>query len=83
MDALGLVQQLRGAGFRVDYPLSAAKVGKQFQSAEQAGARCAVVVGDEWPQIKLKTLATRDECLVALDELPARLGFASPGFLVS
>ena len=72
-DALGLVQQLRGAGFRVDYPLSAAKVGKQFQAAENAGARHAVVIGDEWPQIKLKTLATREETLVTLDELSARL----------
>lgn len=72
-DALGLVQQLRGMGFRVDYPLSSAKVGKQFQSAEQAGARFAVVVGDEWPQLKLKTLATREEALVEPGELPALL----------
>jgi histidyl-tRNA synthetase len=73
IDALGLVQQLRGLGFRVDYPLSSVKVGKQFQSAEQAGARFAVVVGDEWPQLKLKTLATREEALISPDELPARL----------
>ena len=89
IDALGLVQQLRGAGFRIDYPLSEAKVGKQFQAAEQAGARFAVVIGDEWPQIKLKTLATREESLVALDELPARLGSTAltphnlPGLLAS
>ena len=73
VDALGLVQQLRGLGFRVDYPLSAAKVGKQFQAAEQAGARCALVIGDEWPQLKMKILATREELLVNLDELPVRL----------
>jgi len=72
-DALGLVQQLRGAGFRVDYPLSPVKVGKQFQAAEQAGARFALVIGDEWPQLKLKTLATREEALVSLDELSVRL----------
>ena len=73
MDALGLVQQLRGLGFRIDYPLSAAKVGKQFQAAEQAGARCALIIGDEWPQLKMKILATREELLVNLDELPVRL----------
>jgi len=73
IDALGLVQQLRGLGFRVDYPLSSVKVGKQFQNAEQAGARFAVVVGDEWPQLKLKTLATREEALIGIDALPALL----------
>ena len=73
VDALGLVQQLRSSGFRVDYALSPAKVGKQFQAAEQAGARFALVIGDEWPQLKLKTLATREECLVSVDELSARL----------
>ena len=33
-DALGLVQQLRQRGLRVDFPLVPAKVGKQFQAAE-------------------------------------------------
>ena len=72
-DALGLVQSLRGQGARVDYPLSPAKVGKQFQAAEQAGARLALVIGDEWPQVKLKTLATREEVVVSLEDLPSRL----------
>ncbi|MEI8233374.1 MAG: histidine--tRNA ligase [Verrucomicrobiota bacterium] len=85
-DALGLIQALRGRGCRVDYPLSPAKVGKQFQAAEQAGARFALVIGEEWPQIKLKTLATREEAFVELKDLPALLGpppsFA-PGFLAS
>ena len=64
-DALALVQRLRDAGQRVDFPLTAAKVGKQFQTAEQLGATRAVLVGDEWPQVKVKTLATREEVLVA------------------
>jgi len=72
-EALGLVSQLRNGGARVDYPLSGAKVGKQFQAAEQAGARYALVVGDEWPQLKLKTLATREETLVSIEELPGLL----------
>lgn len=71
--ALSLVQKLRDADLRVDYPLTAAKVGKQFQSAEQLGARYAVLVGDEWPQVKLKTLATREEEVVNLDDLLERL----------
>ena len=43
-DALTTVQALRDAGYRVDYPLTAAKVGKQFQNAEQLGARVRVAL---------------------------------------
>jgi histidyl-tRNA synthetase len=67
--ALAIVQQLREAGLRVDFPLMAAKVGKQFQSAEQVGAELAVLVGDEWPQVKIKTLATRREDQIPHTEL--------------
>ena len=72
-DALAIVQQLREAGQRVDFPLTETKVGKQFQTAEQLGATRAVLVGDEWPQVKVKTLATREELLVASGELAATL----------
>ncbi len=64
-ETLGVVQHLRDAGFRVDYPLAEAKVGKQFQTAEHIGARFAVVVGAEWPEVKVKTLANRSE--ISLD----------------
>ena len=73
-DALALVQRLREAGQRVDFPLTPAKVGKQFQLAEQLGATRAVLIGEEWPQVKLKTLATREEQLIAPDALLAALG---------
>lgn len=63
-DALAHIQQLRERGFRVDFPLTSAKVGKQFQSAEDLGARIAILYGDEWPQLKIKTLATREEKLI-------------------
>src|SRR4029077_5685127 len=53
-DALAQIQQLRDHGYRVDYPLAGEKVGKQFQTAEQLGARVAVLFGDEWPQVKIK-----------------------------
>jgi histidyl-tRNA synthetase len=72
-NALAIVQQLRDAGLRVDFPLTDAKVGKQFQTAEHLGARLAVLVGDEWPQVKIKTLATREETLVPADQLAAHL----------
>ena len=69
--ALGLVGQLRDAGRRVDFSLAAQKVGKQFQAAEALGAAHAAVVGDEWPQVKLKTLATREERTVSAGSLAA------------
>ena len=77
-EALGLIQQLREIGFRVDFPLAPAKVGKQFQAAEQAGARLAVLVGDEWPQVKVKTLATREEILLPAANLAATLRTSNP-----
>lgn len=67
-DALKIVQKLRDAGRRVDYSLTDAKIGKQFQLAEQLGAREALLVGDEWPQLKLKNLATREEKVVTIEE---------------
>ncbi len=71
--ALGLVGELRAAGRRVDFALTAAKIGKQFQAAEAMGAKYAAVVGHEWPLVKLKTLATREESVVEASQLPMRL----------
>ena len=72
-DALALVQKACDLEHRVDFPLTAAKVGKQFQTAELLGARRAILVGDEWPRVKVKTLATREETVVSVDELWAIL----------
>ena len=67
--ALALVQELRDSGKRTDFALAPAKVGKQFQAAENLGARFAVVIGDEWPRVKVKTLATREEREVSREEI--------------
>ena len=72
--ALGLVGALRAAGRRTDFALTPAKVGKQFQTAETLGARRVAVVGREWPTVKLKTLASREEVPVNADDLPTVLG---------
>ncbi len=72
-DALAVVQGLRDAGLRVDYPFTAAKVPKQFQSAEHLGARVALIFGDEWPQIAMKDLRGGKQELVGRDELVSRL----------
>ena len=72
-EALRQLQQLRDAGWRVDYPLGAVKVGKQFQAAEAMGAKVTLLYGDEWPSVKMKTLATRAEVLVPQEELLTRI----------
>jgi histidyl-tRNA synthetase len=76
-DAIAQIQQLRDCGYRVDYSLTGEKVGKQFQIAEQLGARAALLFGDEWPQVKVKNLATREESLVHHGELLAHLQASS------
>ena len=72
-DALKQIQQLRDRGSRVDYPLTSEKVGKQFQTAEQLGARVAVLFGDEWPQIKIKNMTTAQQELVPCEKMMDRL----------
>ena len=72
-DALGVVQGLREGGWRGDYAFGELKVGKQFQAAELAGARFAVVIGSEWPEVKVKRLADRQERMLAANDLHQQL----------
>jgi histidyl-tRNA synthetase len=72
-DALRHIQQLRDGGYRVDYPLSPMKVGRQFQAAEDTGAALAILYGDEWPQVKIKIMATGEQELVLCEKLLDRL----------
>jgi histidyl-tRNA synthetase len=68
-EALKLAQQLRSAGWRVAFPLGAERVGKQFGAAESIGASHAVVIGTEWPKVRVKRLADRHEEEVAQEIL--------------
>jgi histidyl-tRNA synthetase len=72
-NALKQIQQLRDRGYRVDYPLTSEKVGKQFQTAEDAGAALAVLYGDEWPQVKIKKMTTGEQQLVQKDDFMSRV----------
>jgi histidyl-tRNA synthetase len=69
--ALAAVQALRGAGVRIDFSMSAQKVGKQFQAAENQKARFALVFGAEYPQVQMKNLVSREQTMVSADELVA------------
>jgi histidyl-tRNA synthetase len=75
--ALALVQQLREAGVRTDVALSEAKFGKQCALAEARGARVAVIVGRDFPRVRVRNMATREDFEVAdgdvLDAVVSRL----------
>ncbi len=60
-EALKLMTDLRRAGVSADLPLTPAKVGKQFKLAEKSGARLALVIGNEFPEVQLKNLSSRSE----------------------
>jgi histidyl-tRNA synthetase len=68
-EASRVAHEIRGAGLRVLTPLAPAKVAKQFQAAEQSGARHAVVIGSEYPALTVRNLEDRSERSVPLDEL--------------
>ncbi len=72
-DALAQIQHLRDRGYSIDYPLTPTKVARQFQSAEDLGARVALLFGDEWPQVKIKNMGTAQQELVEGDKLLDRL----------
>ncbi|MGB2402531.1 MAG: histidine--tRNA ligase [Akkermansiaceae bacterium] len=59
--ALGVISELRGASISVDYSMTQLNVGKQFKKAQQSGARFALVVGSEFPEMQLKNLSSRSE----------------------
>lgn len=73
-EAIGLANTLRQSGMAADYCLQPFKVGRQFQQAEVLGSQYAIVVGQEWPQVRVKLLAERTEKIVSKDDLPSILG---------
>jgi len=77
-DALAQIQELRDRGYRVDYALTTEKVAKQFQTAEQVGARLAILFGDEWPQVKMKQMASGEQQLVPSKDLVSAIGSKLP-----
>src|SRR6266516_2976355 len=72
-DAFEQIQQLRDRDYRVEYSLTPAKVARQFQAAENAGAALALLYGDEWPQVKMKDMASGEQQLVSRENLFDRI----------
>ncbi len=71
--AVGVAQQLRDVGLRVAFSLASERIGKQFSAAENSGALFAVMIGAEWPQIKVKKLSTREEVSIPQGQLVSYL----------
>jgi histidyl-tRNA synthetase len=63
--AMSLLQELR-SWFGVEYPFQAAKVGKQFQAAEERGCDVAIVIDQQIEEgvVEVKVLATREQTKV-------------------
>lgn len=59
--SLALVQQLREAGFAVEYSLTPLKSDKQFKRALELAAKFTARLEDDATTIRLKNLATREE----------------------
>ena len=67
--ALAAVQALRQKNIRVEYSFGPQKVGKGFQAAEAAKARCAIIFGNEYPEVAVKDLVNRQQTMIAADGL--------------
>lgn len=71
-ESIGLVQRLRDAGRRVDFPLTASKADKQFKRALELGAARTVRL-ERNPEgavvARIKDLATRQETITAPAEV--------------
>jgi histidyl-tRNA synthetase len=68
------IQQLRAAGFRVEYPFREAAFGKQFKAAAESGAKLALIYGtDELAKgiVKIRDLTDRTEQEVPRDQVLA------------
>ncbi|MGH7702600.1 MAG: ATP phosphoribosyltransferase regulatory subunit, partial [Gemmatimonadales bacterium] len=74
--ALRLAHELRGAGLRVEYALSAQPVGKQLRLADTRNARFAIVVASDERargEVMLKDLTAKSQRPVRLEALVQEL----------
>jgi histidyl-tRNA synthetase len=74
-ERLRIATELREAGLAVGVDLAPRKLGRQLEAAVKAGARFAVIVGDELADgnIVLRDLGAASQKPVALADLPALL----------
>jgi len=66
---LALASTLRDAGIRVEIPLSPAKINNQFKRAEKIGSQYTILIGSEYPSLKLKNIASQESKTITIQEL--------------
>ncbi|SHJ81454.1 histidyl-tRNA synthetase [Rubritalea squalenifaciens DSM 18772] len=67
-NALKAIADLRTAGIKVDFSMTPTKFNKQFKSAQSSGARFALIIGAEYPEMQLKILESRTEVTISAEE---------------
>ncbi|HXR47071.1 MAG TPA: histidine--tRNA ligase [Candidatus Limnocylindrales bacterium] len=73
VQSLKLVQELRAAGFAVDYPLTPVKPDKQFKRAQELKVgHTARVESDAY--VRIRNLKTRDEVVAGFADVANHLG---------
>ena len=71
--SLKLVQDLRAAGYAVDYPLTPAKADKQFKRAQDLKVAHTVRVESD-AYVRIRKLKTRDEIVAGFADVANHLG---------
>ncbi len=74
--AFGAIHALRGAGYRVEYPMKEVAFGKQFKAAAESGAKLALIFGgDEVAKgvVKVRDLVQRSEIEVPRGQVLAHV----------
>ena len=70
IEAIEIIQKLRNEGHKTIHSLSETKIAKQFSSAENLKARTAIIVGREYPKVKVKDLSNKTESEINVEEIP-------------
>ena len=75
-DRLRVAGELRAAGLSVRADTSDRKLGKQLEAASKAGARWAVIVGEELArgEVGLKDLESSEQRTIGLSEVATAIG---------
>ena len=64
-NALRILNQLRSEGIRCDYAMKKAKFDKQLKAAINSGAKLALIIGSEFPEMQLKDLVGQTQSSLA------------------
>jgi histidyl-tRNA synthetase len=75
--ALVVAQELRRAGHSVAYDFRERRLGNQLKSADQLGARLAIIIGPQEvadQQVRIREMSGGDERVISIDKLVETVG---------